>query len=295
VGVVFVMISISGLKPELEIPQEIWDSLEFHNFVNFPVPLLNPPTEIEGRLEWSGLELMMISSDLAAFARDEDAERYIPYDEMFRVVPNIDSTRFAQIYSVFFERTGGEWRMIYRLMNCDRALDVPEAASGSHGSLGEDEPLRSNWMLSLSGVENWLTLDAYLNYYCKYESYNKSYVASNIREQLEFMEGSHVSQHDARVMPLPNGVVVLVSKLTRGLALVVDVVKNTRLARFVMDDPPHLVELFWRLNSKMFLSASDRMAMGGMICDARHYLYAIKSAREQRVVPEEITAAAFYC
>jgi hypothetical protein len=290
------MISISGLKPELEISQEIWDSLESHDFVNFPVPLLNPPTETESGLEWSGRELMMISADLAAFGRDEDAERYMPYDEMFRVVSNTDCTRFAQIYSIFFERTGGEWRMIYRLMNCDRALGAPgKVSSGQRCGLDEDEPLQSNWMLSLSGVENWLTLDAYLNYYCKYESYNKSYVASNIREQLKFMEGSRASQDDARVMPLPSGVILLVSKLTKGLALVVDVVKNTRLARFVMDDPQHLVELFWRLHSKMFLSASDRMAMECMVCDARHYIYAIKSAREQRLVPEEITAAAFYC
>jgi hypothetical protein len=280
------LISISALKPELEIPTEVWDVLEGNDFVNFSVPLLNPPEETGGALFWSGHRLMAVTEGLAAFESDEDAARFMPYGEMFKVIANQDETAFAQIYSIFFEKERGEWYMMYRLMNCGRVLREAPRECG--------DELPSNWMLSLSGVENWLTLDAYLGYYCKFESYNRSYVAANIREQLTFMEGTDYNEEDARVMAQPGGIVVLVSRLTKGWALVVDIVKNTRLARFVMDDPPHLVEAFWRLNSKMFLNYRDRLEMEGMVSDARHFIYAIKSAREQRMVEEDVTAAAFY-
>jgi hypothetical protein len=287
------MISISAMKPELEIPANVWELLEKNDFVNFAVPLLNPPEEIDGGLLWSGRDLSIVADGVAAFARDDDAARYMPYGEMFKVVANTDETLFAQIYSVFFEKKNGEWNMVYRLMNCDRALS--HDTEGFHATEElPDETLASNWMLALSGVENWLTLDAYLDYYCKFESYNRSYVAANIREQLSYMDTSY-REEDVRVMTMPGGVVLLVSRLTKGWALVVDVVKNSRLARFIMDDPPHLIELFWRLQSKIFLNRRDRLEMEGMISDARHFLYAIKSARAQMLVDEEITAAAFYC
>jgi hypothetical protein len=280
------LISISALKPELEIPTEVWNVLEGNYFVNFSVPLLNLPEETGGGLFWSGHRLMVVTEGLAAFESDEDAARYMPYGEMFKVVANHGETVFAQIYSVFFEKENGEWFMMYRLMNCDRVLRKASRHDG--------DELSSDWMLSLSGVENWLTLDAYLDYYCKFESYDRSYVAANIREQLCYMDGLGYNEDDVRVMAQPGGVVVLVSGLTKGWALVVDIVKTTRLARFVMDDPPHLAETFWRLHSKMFLSVRDRMEMEGMVADARHFLYAIKSAREQRMVEEAVTAAAFY-
>ncbi|MDR0649393.1 MAG: hypothetical protein LBF92_08685 [Synergistaceae bacterium] len=280
------MISISALKPELDIPTEVWDVLEGNDFVNFSVPLLNPPEEAGGVLFWSGHRLMMVTGGLAAFESDEDAARYMPYGEMFKVVANHDETLFAQIYSIFFEKERDEWCMMYRLMNCGRAFSQTQRDDCSE--------LPSNWMLSLSGVENWLTLDAYLNYYCKFESYDRSYVAGNIREQLCYMEGPDYDERDVRVMTQPGGVVVLVSRLTKGWALAVDIVKNARLARFVMDDPPHLVETFWRLNAKMLLNGRDRLEMEGMISDARHFAYAIKSAREQMLVEEDVTAAAFY-
>jgi hypothetical protein len=277
---------VSALKPELEIPREAWELLAENDFVNFPVPLLNPPEEINGMLFWSGHELMMVTDDLAAFESDADASRHMPYGEMFKVVANSDETLHAQIYSIFFEKESGEWRMMYRIMNCGRVLDT---SAPKHDGGG----LPSNWMLSLSGVENWLTLDAYLNYYCKFEKYNKNYVAANIREQLGYMcEGYRYE--DVRVMAQPGGVVLLVPKLTKSWALVLDVVKNARLACLVMDDPSHLVEIFWRLHSKMFLNGRDRLEMDGMISEARHFLYAIKSAREQRSVEEVVTAAAFY-
>ncbi|MDR3254579.1 MAG: hypothetical protein LBT31_03295 [Synergistaceae bacterium] len=289
----------SELKPELEIPEEVWNSLEVCDFVNFPVPLLNPPYETERGLEWSGHELMVLSENVAAFERDEDAAFYMPYGKMFKIMADTGEERFAQIYSVFFERQDGKWRMMYRLMNCDRVLRCeqvfPESSVSNDFEAPSQDALSSNWMLCLSGIENWLTLNAYLDYYCKFESYNRSYVAANVNKQLEYMEGRDAHGCEARVMPLPGGVVVLVSRLTKGIALVVDIVKNKRMACFVMDDPSHLVELFWQLHSKMFLSSRDMMAMEGMICDARHYLYAIKSAREQKLMPEELTAAAFYC
>jgi hypothetical protein len=275
-----------ALKPELEIPREAWELLAGNDFVNFSVPLLNPPEEINGRLFWSGHELMTVTDSLAAFASDMEAARRMPYGEMFKVIENSDGTLFAQIYSIFFEKESGEWHMMYRIMNCGRVLDAPAPKL-------DDAGLPSNWMLSLSGVENWLTLDAYLNHYCKFENYNKSYVAANIREQLSFM-GAGCGEENVRVMAQPGGVVVLAPNLTKGWALVVDVVKNARLARLVMDDPPHLVEIFWRLHSKMFLSGRDMLEMEGMISDARHFIYAINSAREQMSVEEEVTAAAFY-
>jgi hypothetical protein len=291
------MISLSGLKPELEIPEEAWRALERDDFVNFPAPLLNPPVERDGVLIWSGCELLKLSPTLAAFANDSDAAARMPYGEMFKIVSDVDATRFAQIYAIFFQKTGGEWRMMYRLMNCDRLCNSAARSSCPRGGTYEtpEETFSSNWMLSLSGVENWLTLDAYLNYYCRYESYNRDYMAENISLQLDYMEGGRQDLSEARVMPTPNGAILLVSRLIKGWALLFDAIKNVRLARFIMDDPPILVERFWRLHSKIFLSASDRLEMEGMICDARHFSFAIKAAREQRFIEEEVTAAAFYC
>lgn len=283
------MISISALKPELEIPIEVWEILRDNDFVNFSVPLLNPPEERNGALFWGGRELLMVAEDTAAFASDAEAAMYMPYGEMFKVTASPDETISSQIYSIFFEKERGEWFMMYRLMNCDRAFAGAEAMSAD--SSGE---LPSNWMLALSGVENWLTLDAYLNYYCKFESYNRGYIAAVIREQLIYMEGPGYSEDDARVMVQPGGVIVLVSKLVKGWALVVDIIKNTRLARFIMDDPPHLVEMFWRLHSKIFLNARDRIEMDGMTADACHFLRALNAARDQRSIEQCVTAAAFY-
>jgi hypothetical protein len=283
------LISISALKPELEIPIEVWDILKDNDFVNFSVPLLNPPEETGSVLFWGGRELLLVTENTAAFASDAEAAKYMPYGEMFKVIASPDGTKSAQIYSIFFEKERDEWFMMYRLMNCDRALAGAEAVSAGLG--GE---LPSNWMLALSGVENWLTLDAYLNYYCKFESYNRGYIAANIREQLLYMEGPDYREDDARVMVQPGGIVVLVSKLAKGWALVVDIIKNARLARFIMDDPPHLIEMFWRLHSKIFLNARDRLEMEGMTADAGHFLHAIKAAKEQRSIEQYVTAAAFY-
>jgi hypothetical protein len=286
-----------NLKPNLEIPNEVWDFLEDRDFVNFPVPLLNPPAETENGLVWSGHELVMLSDTLAAFEKDDDASCYMPYGEMFKIVANEDETRFAQIYAIFFEKMDGEWEMLYRLMNCDRVFSesgqaVPVPLDSSESS---DNPLSSNWMLSLSGIDNWLTLDAYLNFYCRARSYNIPDVTANIYKQLDYMEGAIWDKRDIRVMTMPGDIIVLVSKLTKGWALMIDVVNNSRLARFVMDDPPHLIESFWRIHSKIFLSSSDILEMNGMLSDARHFSYALKSAREQKLIDEEITAAAFYC
>ncbi|MDR3332744.1 MAG: hypothetical protein LBT08_08945 [Synergistaceae bacterium] len=288
------MIGSPRLKPELEIPEKVWSAFGERDFVNFPVPLLNPPVESEDGLFWSGQKLMKLSRDVAAFEHDEDASLLMPYGHMFEVLPNEDETLFAQIYAIFFERAEDEWRMVYRVMNCDRILKECDREFASLPDAGE-EPLSSNWMLSLTGVENWMTLDAYLNYYCGYESYDKYHVAVNLSEQLYYMGGEDCRVEDVRIMAMPGGVIVLISKLAKGWALMVDIVKNNRLARFVMDDPSHLVESFWRLHSKMLLSASDRMEMDGMLCDARHFSLAIKSAREQKLIEEEVTAAAFYC
>jgi hypothetical protein len=277
-----------ALKPELEIPRGVWELLAENDFVNFSVPLLNPPEEIDGELFWSGQRLMMLSDGLAAFESDLDAARHMPYGEMFQLIASGDETLSAQIYSIFFEKESGEWHMMYRMMNCGRALEA-SAQECWDASCG----LQSNWMLSLSGIENWLTLDAYLNYYCKFEKYDRSYVAANIRENLGNM-GIGYREEDVRVMAQPGGRVVLVPNLTKCQALVVDIVQNVCLARFVMDDPPHLVEIFWKLHSKMFLNGRDRLVMDGMVSDARHFLCAIKSARVQRSVEEDVTAAAFY-
>ncbi|MDR1944315.1 MAG: hypothetical protein LBQ19_05785, partial [Synergistaceae bacterium] len=224
------MISARSLKPELEIPDEVWKLLLERDFVNFAVPLLNPPAEKNGVLTWSGRELMTVSPSLAAFYADEEAELFMPYGEMFKVLANESKTVFAQIYAVFFEKLDGEWRMIYRMMNCSRAV-----GSRTRDDLKSDSDiLSSNWMLSLSGTENWLTLDAYLDFYCKFESYDKHLVAANIYGQLDYMEGPKARLDETRIMPMPGGTVVLVSSLRKGWALVVDVVKNSRTARFVM-------------------------------------------------------------
>ena len=282
------MTHLASQKPKLEIPQEVWECLADRDFVNFSVPLLIEPVESEDGLTWNGHELLLLSDTLAAFTYDEDAMRYMPYDEMFRVISNEGETQLAQIYAIFFEKLSGEWRMMYRLMNGDRLITRQGA------DLPETE-LVSNWMLTLTGVERWFTVDDYLEYYCKFTSYDRLKVSANIQKQLMYLEGIGAVDSKARVMQLSDDIVVLVPKLTKGHAVMFDIVKNTRLATFVMDDPPHLIERFWRLHSKMFLSRSDRMEMQGMICDARHFSYAIKAAREQMCINEKITAAAFYC
>ncbi|GHV27164.1 hypothetical protein FACS1894167_01710 [Synergistales bacterium] len=285
--------AVTESRPALEVPAHVWDALRERDFVNFPVPLLNPPAEEGGVPYWSGYKLTVPAPGIAAFARDEDAALYMPYGEMFRIITGggENETPRAQIYGIFFEEDCGEWQMIYRLVNCDRVY-----ARTLRPMPGDAErALPSNWMLTLSGVENWLTLDAYLNYYCKYQNMDSAAVGANIYSQISFMEGSCRHADDARVMPMPGGVVLLVSRLSKDRALMYDAVNDERLARFVMDDPAHLIDTFWRLQAKVLLNASDMRELNAMISDARHFVYAKKSAREQGAAGEEISAAAFYC
>lgn len=286
------MLCLTANRPKLEIPAEVWNRLEYNDFINFSVPLLNPPVEFEGRVYWGGRELMMLSPTLAAFARFEESEALMPYDEMFRIVANDDETMFAQVYAVFFEKEGDEWFMMYRLMNADRL--VREAASEARMASDDGIPA-SNWMLTSSEQDEWMTVDAFTRFFCEMAGYDSASALETLEKQLEYMEGSNYNIRDARVKPLTGGMVILVPKLTKCCALMIDVTKNTRIARFVMDDPPHLIRRFWNLNSKMFLSGADRAELRAVASDAWHYSHAMRSAREQLKVEEEITASAFYC
>lgn len=289
------MLCLPTQKPRLEIPVEVWSLLKHNDFVNFPVPLLNPPHEFEGRLFWSGHELYMAANDVASFGRHEDAERAMPYDEMFRVVTSDDGRASAQIYAVFFGKIEGEWQMMYRLMNVDRFLGAPIEPNAGTGDIDGREVTVSNWMLTASGIENWFTISDFVNFYCAIAPLDRRRAQDNIASQLRRMEGPDFDERNARIMPLADGTVVLVSRLTKSSALVFDLVRNERISIFSMDDPAHLIERFWRLNAKMFMNRHDRIEMQGMINDSRLFANAIKAAREQLAIPEELTAAAFYC
>lgn len=279
------MLCLSACKPKLEIPAEVWKHLEGNDFINFSVPLLNPPVEFEGRVFWGGRELMVLSPTLAAFATFEESEALMPYDEMFRIVTNDDETMSAQIYSIFFEKENDEWYMMYRLMNV--AFEAPR--------VWDDGLPSSNWMLTSSEVNEWLTIDAFADFYCGMMGYDADAAYESVKKHMEYMEGSGYNIRDARIKPLTGGMAILVPKLTKCCALMFDITTGARLARFVMDDPSHLVRRFWSLNSKMLLNGADRMEMQAVMNDAWHYSHAIRSAREQLHVEEEITASAFYC
>jgi hypothetical protein len=120
-------------------------------------------------------------------------------------------------------------------------------------------------------------------------------VYANILGQLRRMKGGGADPFDARVMPMPNDIIVLVPDGGKGRALMFDVIKNSRVAYLVMDDPAHLIDRFWRLHSKIFLNGEEQREMAAMISDARHFSGALASAREQLSIRKEITAAAFYC
>jgi hypothetical protein len=286
-------ITVAESRPALDVPSYVWDALRERDFVNFPVPLLNPPVEEGGVPYWSGYKLTVPAPGIAAFAHDEDAALYMPYGEMFQIITSGDENKAlrAQIYGIFFEEDCGEWQMMYRLVNCDRVYALTRQPMPDDA----EQALPSNWMLTLSGVENWLTIDAYLNYYCKYQNMDGGVAGANIYAQISRMEGSRGNADDARVLPMPGGIVILVSRLSKGLALMYDVLNDERLARFVMDDPPYLIDAFWRLQSKVLLNTSDMRELNAMMSDARHFVYAKKSAREQGAAGEEISAAAFYC
>ena len=284
------MISAVCNRPVLEIPQQVWDVLAVNDFVNFSVPLLNPPTIEDGVLTWNGRELLMVSDSLAYFTSHAEAKSCMPYDELFRVVENGHGSGRALIYAVFFEREGTEWEMMYRLLNADRYL-------GKHFDTPTDVPT-TNWMLSMTGMENWLTIDAYTNRFCAIRGYDRRTAAINIHRQLmhcEQVEGRSLDACNARIMHLSGDLVVLVPKLTKGWAVMFDVVSGERLAYFTMDDPPHLVALFWELSSKVLFKRSDRFKSDALLSDADYFSQALLAAREQTALPAEITAAGFYC
>lgn len=277
-------------KPLLEIPAAVWQGLAARDFVNFPVPLLNPPVERDGVLRWNEQPLLMVSETLAAFSDTEEAARRMPYDELFRVVACEARGLCAQIYGVFFRRTGGEWRMFYRLMNVSRMLEPAAMPCGADC----DVPV-SSWMLSATEITNWFTFHDFVDFYCDVAGYNRTCAAGNIVRQLEYLEGGCVDVRRARVLPTTPGIVVLVPRTTRCAAVMFDIVRNRRIALFAMDDPPHLIARFWRLQAKLFLNAADRLEMMGMENDARHFARALQIAREEARTGREVTAAAFYC
>ena len=286
------MISAVDNRPKLEIPQEVWNVLATNDFVNFSVPLLNPPVMEDDVLFWSGHRLCPISGSLAYFASHEEAARCMPYDEMFRVVVNErDETQRALVYAVFFERDAGEWYMMYRLLNVDRCLGESDVA------LPDDVP-QTNWMLSMTGTENWLTVDTYTERFCPIRGYDARAAAINIHRQLmhcERVEGAPLDARNARIMHLSGDLVVLVPKLTKGWAVMFDIVSGERLSYFVMDDPAHLVALFWGLNAKVIFTRSDRLSASALLSDAHYFSRAAEAAREQLSCVEAVTAAGFYC
>ena len=286
------MICLPLHKPRLEIPAEVWDHLAGKDFINFSVPLLNPPVEFEGRLFWDGAELMMLSPALGAFARFEDAEAHMPYDEMFRIVESPDASLRAQIYAIFFEKEDDEWFMMYRLMNVSRLVtDKPAPLPG----MADDDLPTSSWMLTLDEPTEWLTLNDFIDYYCEMAGYGKLCVDACVKRQLEYTMGSDYNDRVARIKPLTNGMAILVPTTERCAALLLDLRRGERIARFVMDDPQHLVSRFWRMSAKIFVNKADKMELQAIANDAWHYAHAIRSAREQTNVEETLTAAAFYC
>ena len=286
------MINAVDNRPKLDIPQEVWNVLAENDFVNFSVPLLNPPAVEDGALFWGGHRLYMISESLAYFASHEEAANCMPYDEIFRVVTNErDEAQRALVYAVFFERDEEEWLMMYRLLNVDRCLEASDIA------LPDDVP-RTNWMLSMTGTENWLTVDTYTGRFCPIRGYDARSAAINIHRQLmhcERVEGTPLDAGNARIMHLSGDLVVLVPKLTKGWAVMFDVVSGERLSYFIMDDPAHLVTLFWGLNAKVLFTRSDRACESALLSDAHYFSRAAEAAREQLSCTEAVTAAGFYC
>ncbi len=277
------MLCLPLQKPRLEISAEVWEHLEGRDFINFSVPLLNPPVEFEGRLFWDGVELMMLSPTLAAFAHFEESEAHMPYDEMFRIVENEDGTLRAQIYSFFFEKEDGEWFMMYRLMNVTRLVTDTPALPGS------------NWMLTLTEPADWLTVNDFIDFFCEMAGYSKLCVDACVRRQLEYAVGPDYDDRVARIKPLADGMAILVPTTARCTALLLDLRRGERVAHFAMDDPPHLIARFWRMSAKMFIGNADRRELQAIMNDAWHYAHAIRSAREQANVEEALSAAAFYC
>lgn len=286
------MICTSVERPTLEIPDHVWARIEHVDFVNFPVPLLNPIFEFEGRVYWNGTELLRVSPTLAAFARFDEAASRMPYDEMFRVIESPDRSVRAQIYSVFFEKDAeGTWNMIYRLMNASRLLmSTPSSLPGWFES---DLPT-VNWMLTATEPYDWLGVDDFVRFFCPAASLDGDAVMRTVRCALATMLGPCSLISDARVRPTDNGLVELVPMTSRCCGVLLDVRRGEAAALLAMDDPEHLVSRFWRLSSKIFVDARDRLEMRAISSDAWHFAQAASAARASED-SAQLTAASFYC
>lgn len=282
------MICLSAQKPLLDITPDVWSRLADADLINVPVPLLNPPVEFEGRLFWDGAALMMVTPIVASFASAAEEAARMPYDEMFRVIESPDGAFRAQIYSIFFAKDAGEWRMFYRLLNVDRVL--MRDASTLPGWRG-DLPC-SRWTMAASEMSEWLTADAFVSFYCSSAGYDACAVGDLV---LELLARDGCSPMRAHMTAGDGGMAVLVPTTGLCCSTVIDLSRPEAISLLLPDDPSHFVSLYWVLADKMLLSAADRFQMTALTCDAKRFSIAARAAREQiGALAEPLSAAAFY-
>lgn len=284
------MICPPELRPELYISDAAWDALADREFLNIAVPLLNEPVEFEGRAFWSGAELLMVTGSVAAFASIDGAARMMPYGELFDVVKRHGSPQIAQIYSVFFERAvDGRWQMMYRLMNVARILE--RDASAMPGWADDGLPC-SSWSLASTETCDWLTMREMTDHFCPLEGMSGKLVEKCIEREL--LKVGQTRMSDVRIHPLPAGRAVAVPTTScASCAILMDLRAGRPISRLVMNDPSYLVERFWSLTGKLFITRQESMMLTAIKNESRHFALALCEARERVGAAGELTAAAF--
>lgn len=281
-------------RPKLDIPTEVWQTLSDAEFVNFSVPLLNPPTEFEGRVFWNGVELMRAGADIAALPHFKQVEAMMPYDEIFRVVVSPDGQTRAVIYSIYFERDPEEgWVMMYRLMNATLLVDAP--MSSRLGWVGDGLPA-VRWMLTSTEPCEWMSASEYAAYFGRGDHLRRTEIENFLRREVFRATAPSFDMTRAHVRLGDGETAILAPTDVRCCAVVFDTRRLEATSRLVMDDPTHLIAPFWRLASKVFVNAADRFEMAALSSDAWHYAQAVSEARATSDDSDAVlTSASFYC